>query len=234
VGNASAPVATPATLPAYKRVFTRQVGNVDVRGFAVSLQMPPVAQPAGGCVVPSAFPRFQAEVSAPDMVGTAISEPFETPSPSAGKLSSVYGQVMGVQEGEPVDVVTAYVGSGVAKVKMSFSATGTTDEMAPVDGWVALVTEVAATAKQNDNDLGSIQALDSAGAPSDTATVRMGYSGVPTLPGCVCPQPAMGSSAPTGVQGSTVYACASGGAVPAPNLPSPSTTGPSASGKAAG
>jgi hypothetical protein len=210
------------------------VGNVDVRGFTVSFRMPPVAQPAAGCVVPFAYPRLQAEVSTPNMVGTGISLPSETLSPPSGKLSSVYGQVLGVQEGDPVDVVTAYVGSGVAKVKMSFAATGTTDEMAPVDGWVALVAEVSATAKQNDSDLGSIQALNAAGTPSDTATVQIGYAGAPTLPGCVCPQPGMRSSTSTGVQGSTVYACASGGVVPAPNQSPGTTTGQSVSGKAAG
>jgi hypothetical protein len=256
-GGSLGAVPGPVGLPAFTRVFTRQVGNVDVRGFTVSYHvgLPSAEAP---CPVYAGFTRFQVEVSTPNMVGTAVAMPVEaTPSASTAKLSTVYGQVMGVSEGDPVDVVTAYVGAGVSKVKMNFAATGTSDTMAPVKGWVALAAELPTSAKQNYENLGSLQALNAAGGVVDTITVRDGFSGTypQYVPGCLCPGPAMRSSSPGSgpLPGSTVYACpvmpktSPPAASPSGSLPNgaatgstgqgsvrPSVVSPPASGAAAG
>jgi hypothetical protein len=209
-GGTGSGVVSPVGPATYKRIFTRQVGNVDVRGFTVSFHPAPNLPPETVCGAVFDLPRFQSEVSTPGMVGMATPTGLYQPAAPSGKLSSVSGQVLGVQEGDPVVVVTANAGAGVSKVRMAFAATRTTDTMTPVDGWVTLVAEAPASAQPAVNNLGTLQALTSTGAVVDTVTVQYGMIGAipPAVPGCVCPGPAMGAASSSAAPGSMVFACA--------------------------
>ncbi len=142
-------------------LFTRTVGSIDIRGFAIN-------QSGNGAVVPNCGvigPRFQAEVSTSKMVGTADNG-FLSSDPSKA-LSAINTAIIGVAEGDPVLVVTASTGSGVAQVRETGFSGGATDTMAPVRGWVALAgpTSTPSSPKVGSSPpkVGTITALSASG-----------------------------------------------------------------------
>jgi hypothetical protein len=135
---------------------------VDVRGFLVSstIKLPQgYAMPT--CAI--AGPRFQAEVSTAKMVGTAAPG-FAAPDPTKA-LSDVSASTVGVAEGDPTLVVTAFAGKGVAQVKVTGFTGGGTDSMAPVGGWVALAgpTTSSPSPSVSPVKVGTITALSGSG-----------------------------------------------------------------------
>ncbi len=164
-------------------LFTRTVGSIDIRGFEVNLSealIDGATGPACGIEVP----RFQAEVSTSKMVGTAVSA-FSSPDPSKA-LSDVGASVVGVAEGDPVLVVTAAAGSGVAQVRETGFSGGATDVMAPVHGWVALAgpTSTPSSSKAGSPlKVGTITALSASGkvVASESVTWPLAVA-VPQMP----------------------------------------------------
>ena len=167
-------------------LFTRTVGDIDIRGFEIPGPKLPVPAAPPQCTI-TIGPRFEAEVSTPKMVGVASSGFFYLggASPSTSALSDVQASVLGVAEGEPVVVITAQVGRNVASVRETGFSGGASDEMAPVQGWVALAGPTAApsaAAPQKAVKLGTITALDASGKVLATQTVTntsFGFYGGP-------------------------------------------------------
>jgi hypothetical protein len=182
-GSASSGGTTSSTALFPERLqplFTRTAGSVDVRGFLVSstIRLPQgYAMPS--CAISE--PRFQAEVSTPKMVGTAVGGYATTDATRA--LSDVSASIVGVAEGDPTLVVTASAGKGVAQVKVTGFTGGATDSMAPVGGWVALAgpTTSSSSSAASPVKVGTITALSGSGQvlASESVTVPTVFSGGP-------------------------------------------------------
>jgi hypothetical protein len=145
-------------------LFTRTAGSIDIRFFEMNSSY---AVPARAAAVPDCaggLPSFQAEVSTSKMVGTAFSA---FPSNDHSKaLSAVDTAIVGVAEGDPVLVVTAATGPGVAQVKETGFSGGATDSMAPVKGLVALAGPTSApssTSLSSPLKVGTLTALSASG-----------------------------------------------------------------------
>jgi hypothetical protein len=179
--SSSGSVFAPAMFPErLQPLFTRTAGSVDIRGFLLTstVKMPQ------GYATPSCEiygPRFEAEVSTPKMVGTAVSG-FASPDPTKA-LSDVNATILGVAEGDPTLVVTAYAGKGVAEVRETGFTGGATDTMVPVGGWVALAGPTAASQASIASPLkvGTITALNASGQVlySQTVTAPTPLAGAP-------------------------------------------------------
>jgi hypothetical protein len=161
-------------------LFTRTAGSVDIRGFLVDSTMKlPQGYAPPSCVIYG--PRFEAEVSTPKMVGTAVGG-FLTPDPTKA-LSDVDADILGVTEGDPTLVVTAYAGQGVAEVRVTGFSSGVTDTMLPASGWVALAGPTAASSASAASPVkvGEITALNASGQPlsSQTVTFPTSFAGAP-------------------------------------------------------
>ena len=134
-------------------------------------------------------PRFQAEVSTDQMVGTASSSYFETAS-STATLKSEMAQVLGLAESAPTGVVIVETPPSVAKVVVQFTG-GPSDQMTPVQGWSVLAGSVPAAngstkfAQTTGPKIGTLKAIGASGQVLATSAVSEGlYGGLPT------PQPA--------------------------------------------
>jgi hypothetical protein len=194
-GSASAPALFPERL---QPLFTRTAGSVDIRGFLVSSTIKlPQGYAAPACAIYG--PRFEAEVSTPKMVGTAVTG-FVTPDPTKA-LSAVNATVLGVPEGDPTLVVTAYAGKGVAEVRVTGFSGSVTDTMAPVSGWVALAGPTAASSASVASPVkaGTLTALNASGQvlASQTVTAPTPFSGapLPLTPSAVGAQASNGAAA---------------------------------------
>lgn len=156
-------------------LFTRTVGDIDIRGYSIAT--PKSEMPATTPLCSVAFgPRFQVELSTPKIVGTTTAGSFYygVRNAASGSLFDVEYAVMGVAEGEPVLVVTAQVGKNVASVRETGFRGGATDTMAPVQGFVALAgptTAPSTAVPQKTVKLGTITALDASGKVLATHTV---------------------------------------------------------------
>jgi hypothetical protein len=188
--SSSAPAMFPERL---QPLFTRTAGSVDIRGFLVTstIKLPQgYATPA--CAIYG--PRFEAEVSTPKMVGTATAG-FLSPDPTKA-LTDVDGTILGVAEGDPTLVVTAYAGKSVAEVRVTGFSGGATDTMVPVSGWVALAgsTTASSTSVASPVKVGMITALNASGQvlSSQTVTVPTSSAGAPI------PLPSAGAQAANG------------------------------------
>lgn len=163
----------------YQKVFTRQVGSVDIRGFLQS--MPTVAYGAPTiCVGASGWTRFQAEVSTPGMVGIVSGMEYQQSS-AGGPIEFTQPQVVGSAEGDPIAVVVAHTSSDVAQVRMQFAGGGS-DQMAPVQGWSALATPYPGGTFTSPATFGTLTALDKAGRTLSQQTVEVAPRPLPALP----------------------------------------------------
>jgi hypothetical protein len=188
--SSSAPAMFPERL---QPLFTRTAGSVDIRGFLLSstIKLPQgYATPA--CAIYG--PRFEAEVSTPKMVGTATAG-FVSPDPTK-PLTDVDTTILGVAEGDPTLVVTAYAGKSVAEVRVTGFSGGATDTMVPVSGWVALAgsTTASSASVASPVKVGTITALNASGQllSSQTFTVPTSSAGGPV------PLPSVGAQAANG------------------------------------
>ncbi len=176
-GSAYVPAMFPERL---QPLFTRTAGSVDIRGFLVTSTIElPQGYATPSCAIYG--PRFEAEVSTPKMVGTATAG-FLTPDPTKA-LTDVTGTILGVAEGDPTLVVTAYSGSGVAEVRVTGFSGGATDTMVPVSGWVALAgpTTASSASIASPVKVGTITALNASGQvlSSQTVSVPTSATGAP-------------------------------------------------------
>jgi hypothetical protein len=181
--SSSGAVSAPAMFPErLQPLFTRTAGSVDIRGFLVNSTMKlPQGYTPPSCVIYG--PRFEAEVSTPKMVGTAVAG-FLSPDPIKA-LSDVNADILGVTEGDPTLVVTAYAGQGVAEVRVTGFSSGATDTMVPASGWVALAGPTAASSASAASPVkvGDITALNASGQVLSSQTVTFPTSfAVPPLP----------------------------------------------------
>ncbi len=176
-GSGSFPALFPERL---QPLFTRTAGSVDVRGFLVTSTIKlPQGYAMPSCAITG--PRFQAEVSTTKMVGTAVAG-YVTPD-ATKPMSDVSASIVGVAEGDPTLVVTAFTGKGVAQVKVTGFAGGGTDSMAPVGGWVALAgpTTSSSSSAVSPVKVGTIAALSGSGQvlASESVTVPTLFPGGP-------------------------------------------------------
>lgn len=229
----------PATVvsPKLTRLFTRQVGQIDIRAFSVSQGGEPFGS-AAGCGMTG--PALQAEVSTPSMVGIAVGSSFDYPSSLSGSSSSTKAvlsksaSVLGEREGSPVSLVVVQTSPAVAKLKMYFSS-GASDEMAPVDGWAVLAAAgsppgwtIPAPTSVGTVVFGKLFAFSSAGGVlavevvkwPDLAPVTGG--GVATVPCRVSIPPCI---PPSTVKAGIPYACATQQALPECTPPSTAKAG---------
>jgi hypothetical protein len=176
-GAASSAALYPERL---QPLFTRTAGSVDVRGFLLSSSIKlPQGYAMPSCAITG--PRFEAEVSTTKMVGTVVAG-YAAPDP-AQTLSDVSASIVGVAEGDPILVVTADAGKGVAQVKVTGFAGGGTDSMAPVGGWVALAGPTTTTSPSTISPVkvGTISALSGSGQvlASESVTPPTVFGGGP-------------------------------------------------------
>jgi trimeric autotransporter adhesin len=180
--SSTGPASSAALYPErLQPLFTRTAGSVDVRGFLLSSSIKlPQGYAMPSCAITG--PRFEAEVSTTKMVGTVVAG-YAAPDP-AQTLSGVSASIVGVAEGDPILVVTADAGKGVAQVKVTGFAGGGTDSMAPVGGWVALAGPTTTTSSPSTISpvkVGTISALSGSGQvlASESVTTPTVFGGGP-------------------------------------------------------
>jgi hypothetical protein len=168
-------------------LFTRAAGDVTIRGFL--LNFPQISGVPASCGVQGA--HLQVEVSSADMVGVVGTGPMGVDR--AQPASAIWSEVVGTAEGAPTAVVTAATGPSVAQVSMSFPDK-TSDQMAPVQGWVALAAPVSSTLTSGQT-LGTLTELRANGTVVASQTVHLGMQPGAALTGpcnpiypCVQPQ----------------------------------------------
>jgi hypothetical protein len=157
----------------FKRVFVRTTADgVTVRGFEMDVVSP--------CSAP--VPTFQSELSTSGMVSNSFASPGD-PSATLSGMVAVVGQ----QEQAPVWTANAHASAGIATVRVRF-ADGSTDQMAPVDGWVALAhTAPAGLAKGPTK--ATLEGLDPQGKVVTTIQLDDTQGGF-VKPSLACPIPA--------------------------------------------
>jgi hypothetical protein len=236
---ATTPISAASQL---KKLFTRTAGDVTIRGFL--LNFPQISGVPANCGVQGT--HLQVEVSSANMVGVVGSGPMGVDRTQPA--SAVWSDVVGTGEGAPTAVVTAATGSGVAQVSMSFAGK-TTDQMAPVQGWVALAAPVSSTLT-NGQTLGTLTERKTNGTVVGSQTVNLGLppGGALTAPcgpilPCVRPQSgsAVGSGTSTNATTRPAWACAPlacppvpGASAPAPSVATVNPAGPAIASNAKG
>lgn len=163
---------------ALRHLFTRSVGNIEIRGL-----LPATTSAYPVC---SSGPGLLAEVSTPAMVGTAT---LLTPSTTSGAgLLGAQLEILGQREDAPAAVVVVHTGTSVADVTVTFLGSDR-DRMAPVSGWSALAADVPVGAEAS-GVTAEVQALDGAGRVLQDArlTTSSPYWGAPAaMPMCETP-----------------------------------------------
>jgi len=182
--NVGAPAGANSSIAApgpsqYKKLFTRHVGSIDIRGFTISMPTPLPYEGAATCLAQGT--RFQAEVSTPNMVAFAggLLYPSSSGVGSDSPIFSAEPWLAGVSEGDPTAIIVAQTTSNVALLKMDFSVGGT-DQMAPVEGWSALAAPWPGGKVVS---YGTLTAFDHSGHVLSTMAIPSATPGVPPLPG---------------------------------------------------
>lgn len=157
--GAAGPSAAVFQPSQYKRLFTRQAGSIDIRGFLFTFPNPLPYQGVATCELGGS--RFQAEVSTPNMVG--IAQGFLYQNSTSGPIIATQPSIVGQAEGDPTLVVIADTAPNVTQVRMQFTG-GSTDQMEPVQGWAALAAPFpGGTSGQSTTSYGTLTAYDHAG-----------------------------------------------------------------------
>jgi hypothetical protein len=185
---------------------------VTIRSFLVTY--PEIFGALPSCGMQGA--HLQAEVSTARMVGI-VGGGFSG-ADKTQPASSIWSQVVGTAEGDPVAVVTAATGATVGQVSMTFAG-GTTDQMTPVAGWVALAAPVPAALSYGQT-AGTLTERDSAGKVIGSQSVRLGVQSGNLAPSCTsgCPRMQPQTGAASGAGSSSTFTC----------LPAPCGTNPRA------
>jgi hypothetical protein len=119
---------------AFKRLFVRTTADgVTIRGLELDVAQSPV-----DAACSAALPTFQSELSTSAMVSNVVAPVGDTSTTLSAAVT-----VVGQPEQAPVWMADAHAAAGIALVRAHF-ADGSTDEMAPVDGWVALAHDAPA------------------------------------------------------------------------------------------
>lgn len=211
-----AAAGTPIAVSELQSLFTRQVGSIDIRGFLTSFPSPLPYQGMYACGFGG--PGFQAEVSTPHMVG--IVSGFGYQNSAAGPIGYSQPTLIGRPEGDPTLVVVVYTSSNVARVEMNL-ASGSSDQMAPVQGWSALAARTGGGTSSAGFPDGSVIAYD------HTGKVLQSVNFAEIKP--VIPPSRSGGVTGSGIAGSgTVHAA--GGAVSSPPVTKSSSPSPTSSG----
>jgi hypothetical protein len=173
------PLGKPESL---KRLFVRTTGDITIRGFQSTLVVEPAM--AGACGLVPSPSQFLAEVSTPDMVGTAGTAfaPYVASSSHRTALQETYAEQLGTAEGDPTIVVLIKTSPEVTNVAVKFAGEKA-DSMAPVEGWSALA---ASGVVPQSGQVATVTATGSSGANLGTMKVTMGFAfGDGALPGPV-------------------------------------------------
>ena len=211
----------------YQKLFSRQAGSVDIRGFLQSVPAVPTGV-AAVCIGEAGWTRFQAEVSTPGMVGIVSGFELQQSSPG-GPIGFTQAEILGNAEGDPVAVVVAHTASNVAQVRMQFIGGGS-DQMAPVQGWSALAALYPGGASTSQVTVGTLTALDKAGQTLAQQTVLFGPRPLPALPVNPAPNGSGASGSGSVGSGSASSGSASSGSGGAGSSSSGTVTSPPASG----
>jgi hypothetical protein len=220
--------------PGMKRTFVRTTADgVTVRGFEMT--PPDVPAAAKPCLV---FPVFQSELSTTGMASGSPFPVFDTSGPLSGSVG-----LIGQAEQSPVWVATTHSGTGITLVRAHFSD-GSTDEMAPVNGWAVLAHGAATAAAKTGPATATVEGLDGQGKV--VATQQLDEGGKQNFkppagcvpPPLVCPPPAgqasPGNAPPTGnASPATKTPPPTGNASPATKTPPPTDTRPPVESKCA-
>lgn len=190
--------AVPGAGP-FTKLFTRRANGVDVRAFVVPLRVMMPLGSTGGAAVPQCgmVSRLQVELSTPAMVALAGGGGF-LGQQTGSTVVDVTPAIVGEAEGDPVAVLVVLTDSTVAKVRMDFAG-GTSDEMAPHQGWSALVAPASwyqSQGKTTPTNLGTLTAFDSSGRTVDTRAIIWPPGATPAAGG------SSGSSTPGAGSGS--------------------------------
>ena len=197
-------LAVPIVVKPWTKLFVRSAGNVTIRGYEVP---PPTnAAPLTGCryLLPYTSLTFEAEVSTPEIVGTVggfvyselgspVSSNTSPQGPSSALAQTAYSVTasrIGVSEGAPLYVVVAHVPSNVDNVTLSGVGQGASgskvlDQMAPVDGWVAL-TATAPAGSLTSGPFATLQAYGPGHVLEHQASVSLGVNAPKILQPRVC------------------------------------------------
>jgi hypothetical protein len=186
--SASAGVAgSPAAGPFLQKKFVRTTAD----GVTLRAYQPSTAPAIPGCLV--LVPGLLVEVSTAEVAGGAAG--FLAAGAQA-PFKAISESVIGVAEGAPVWVMTAQTDPSVVQVRAVFSD-GKTDQMAPVDGWVALghvAPPAVANQATDPGSAGSLEALDAHGKVIGRASLPSAQNLIP--PGKIGPPPAGATPAP--------------------------------------
>jgi hypothetical protein len=140
--------------------FDRTVDGITIRAYEREITLP--TPPAGAPAIPATCKPTGAlvgEFSTDAAVGTSVSVLI----PPSQALEGVRIALFGAAEGKPVATAIAKVGAAVTKVRFTL-ADGSTDEMAPDNGWVALAHRINSTGDPKAALEGSkLEAFDAAG-----------------------------------------------------------------------
>jgi hypothetical protein len=194
-GSTSSATAPVWAAPHLNKLFTRTAGDVTIRGFLVNF--PQISGVPASCGVQGA--HLQVEVSSANMVGVVGTGPMGVDR--SQPASAIWAEVVGTAEGAPTAVVTAATGPSVAQVSMSFAGKST-DQMAPVQGWVALAAPVSSTLTSG-LTLGTLTERQADGTVVASQTVHLGMQPgaaltAPCNPIYPCVQPQTGSASGRG------------------------------------
>lgn len=204
------------------KLFTRTTGDVTIRAFL--LNFPQISGLPASCGMQGA--HLQVEVSSADMVGVVGAGP--TAVDRTQPASAIWSEVVGTAEGAPTAVVIAATGPGVAQVSMSLAGK-TVDQMAPVQGWVALAAPVSSTLTSGQT-LGTLTEDRANGTVLASQAVHLGVQPgaaltVPCGPTRPCVQPQTGSAGGGGTSTNATpmpaRACGSLPCAPLPGAVSP-------------
>jgi hypothetical protein len=235
-GSTASAAAPASAAPHLNKLFTRTAGDVTIRGFL--LNFPQISGVPASCSVQGA--HLQVEVSSAKMVGVVGTSPLGVDRTQPA--SAMWSEVVGTAEGAPTAVVTAATGPRVTQVSMSF-ADNTTDQMAPVRGWVALAAPVSGTLTSAQT-LGTLTERQADGTVVASQTVHLGMQPGAALSGPCnpiypCVQPQMGSASGGGTR--TARACpplacppVSGASAGAPPVTTVNPAGPAIASNAEG
>jgi hypothetical protein len=226
-GSTSSAGAPVSAAPHLNKLFTRTAGVLTIRAFL--LNFPQISGLPASCGVQGA--HLQVEVSSANMVGIVGTGPIGVDRTQPA--SAIWSEVVGTAEAAPTAVVTAATGASVAQVSMSFAGK-TTDQMAPVQGWVALAVPVPSTLTSGQT-LGTLTERKAGGTVVASQTVQLGIPPGPALTApcrpisaCVGPQTgsASGSGTSTNAAAMPARVCAPLACPPVPgaSAPAPSDT----------
>jgi hypothetical protein len=212
IGTAVSPGQPP--LPTGQRVFVHDSADgIRIRGYLFTYPILPGAPPAACFTGQELRTEISDDVFAASTGGSIMAS-------GGDPLTVIFRNSVGLEEGSPIILVALRSAPTVALVRITF-ADGTTDQMAPVAGLVALAHH-AADANASMAGGGSADALDAHGVVLGTVSLS-----TPPLPDAckppLPPAPAIPANLPPPAFAATTAVPAS---VPGSAVTAPSKVGP--------